>query len=79
MTQQRPDNYDEASPQSAELFHLIIENIKDYAIFMTNAEGRVISWNPGVEGLLGFTESEIVGQPIDIIFSPEDATAGVPG
>ncbi len=74
MTQEkRPDNYDEASPQSAELFHLIVENVKDYAIFMTDAEGVVVSWNPGVERVLGYTESEIVGQPIVIIFTPEDA------
>jgi len=78
MMQQRPDNYDETSPQSAELFHLIVENVKDYAIFMTDADGRVISWNPGVESLLGYTENEIVGQPIAIIFTPEDVAANTP-
>jgi len=71
--EERPDNYDKASPQSAELFHLIVENVKDYAIFMTDAAGVVVSWNPGVERLLGYAESEIVGQPIVIIFTPEDA------
>ncbi len=76
MTQEeRPDNYDEASPQSAELFHLIVENVKDYAIFMTDTKGAVVSWNPGVERLLGYTEDEIVGQPIAIIFTPEDVAA----
>ena len=74
MQRARTDN--EISPQSAELFHLIVENIKDYAIFMTEADGRVASWNPGVERLLGYTESEIVGQPITIIFTPEDAATG---
>jgi len=78
MTQQRPDNYDETSPQSAELFHLLVENIKDYAIFMTDIEGRVISWNPGVERLLGYTESEIVGQSVAIIFTPEDVAVNAP-
>ncbi len=79
MTQNLPDNYDdEASPQSAELFHLIVKNVKDYAIFMTDADGFVVSWNPGVERLLGFTESEIVGQPVNTIFTPEDVAADVP-
>jgi len=78
MTEQRPDIYGEASAQSAELFHLIVENVKDYAIFMTDADGFVVSWNPGVERLLGFTESEIVGQPVNIIFAPEDVAANVP-
>ncbi len=76
--QQRTDNYDETSPQSAELFHLIVKNVKDYAIFMTDADGFVVSWNPGVERLLGFTESEIVGQPVSIIFTPEDVVADMP-
>ncbi|HLM61107.1 MAG TPA: PAS domain S-box protein, partial [Pyrinomonadaceae bacterium] len=74
--QQLPDNYDEASPHSAELFHLIIENIKDYAIFMTDVSGNIISWNPGVERLLGYKENEIVGQPSSVIFTPEDVAAG---
>jgi len=78
MTQQGPNDNDETSPHSAELFHLIVENIKDYAIFMTDAEGRVVSWNPGVEKLLGYTESEIVGQSFAVIFSPEDVAADVP-
>ncbi len=78
MTQQRTDNYDETSAQSAELFHLLVENIKDYAIFMTDAKGLVISWNPGVERLLGYSESEIVGQSIAVIFTPEDVAADAP-
>ncbi len=78
MTEQRTDNYNETSPQSAELSHLLIENIKDYAIFMTDTEGRVVSWNPGVERLLGYTESEIVGQSIAIIFTPEEVAANAP-
>jgi PAS domain S-box-containing protein len=79
MTQEeRPKNYDDTSPQSAELFHSIVEDIKDYAIFMTDAAGIVVSWNPGVGRLLGYTESEIVGQPISVIFTEEDVAADVP-
>jgi PAS domain S-box-containing protein len=74
--QQGQNNHNETSPQSAELFHLIVENIKDYAIFMTNVEGRVISWNPGVERLLGYKENEIIGQSVAVIFTPEDVQAG---
>ena len=78
MQQQLPDNYDGASPQSADLFRLMIENIKAYAIFVMDTERRVISWNPGVEKLLGYAENEIVGQLGDIIFTPEDRAAGIP-
>lgn len=71
--EERTENSGAVSSQSAELFHLIVENIKEYAIFMTDADGRIVSWNLGVERLLGYTESEIVGQPITVIFTPEDA------
>jgi len=40
---------------------------------MTDAQGIVLSWNQGVERLLGYAESEIVGQPITVIFTAEDA------
>lgn len=76
MTQMPDHQRPETSPESAELFHLIVENVKDYAIFMTDAEGAVVSWNPGVERLLGYTENEIVGQPIAVIFTTEDRAAG---
>ncbi|MBA3886731.1 MAG: PAS domain S-box protein [Acidobacteria bacterium] len=61
-----------------ELFRLLVENIKDYAIFVTDQQGRVQSWNPGAERLLGYREEEIVGQPADIFFTPEDVRSGVP-
>jgi len=61
-----------------ELFSLLVENIKDYAIFVTDPEGRVRSWNPGAERLLGYSEGEIVGQPVALCFTPEDIQAGVP-
>ncbi len=78
MSLKKVNNNWESTPQGAALFHLFIENNKDYAIFMTDAEGRVISWNPGVERLLGYRESEIIGQSIAIIFTPEDVAADAP-
>ena len=66
----------ETSPHSRELFRLIVENIKDYAVFMTDADGRIISWNPGVGRVLGYAENEIVGEPVTVIFTAEDAAAG---
>lgn len=72
---QTPENRPKISAESAELFHLVVENVKDYAIFMTDADGVVISWNPGVERLLGYTENEIIGQSIAIIFTAEDRAA----
>ena len=65
-------------PQSDELFRLIVESARDYAIFATDSEGRITSWNTGAERLFGFTEEEAIGQNAEIIFTPEDRAAGVP-
>ncbi len=68
----QPDNHHEASQHSAELFQLMVENIEEYAIFMIDSEGRIVSWNPGIERLLGYSENEIIGQSASIIFTEED-------
>src|SRR3954453_8788653 len=51
----------------AGMFHLLIENVKDFAIFMLDPEGRIVSWNTGAERTLGYSEPEIIGQPFSII------------
>jgi PAS domain S-box-containing protein len=61
-----------------ELFRLLVENVQDYAIFVLDPEGRVRTWNPGAERLLGHAEGEIVGRSADTFFTPEDVRAGVP-
>ncbi|HSV78306.1 MAG TPA: PAS domain S-box protein [Ramlibacter sp.] len=47
----------------------------EYAIFSTDLERRVTSWNKGAERLLGYTEEEVLARPADIIFTPEDRDA----
>jgi PAS domain S-box-containing protein len=66
----------EISHDSPELFRLIAENIRDYAVFVTDLGGRVVSWNPGVKSLLGYDEAEWVGQQASVIFTPEDRELG---
>ena len=41
-----------APKQGAEFFHLIVENVRDYAIFAQDPDGLILSWNPGVGGSL---------------------------
>jgi PAS domain S-box-containing protein len=62
----------EMSQYSTDLFRLIAENARDFAIFVTDLDGRVVSWNPGVESLLGYAEREWVGRHASVIFTPED-------
>ena len=60
------------------LLRLLLEGIRDYAIFALDAEGRVASWNEGAERAKGYTEAEILGRPFAIFFPPEDVAAGRP-
>lgn len=60
-------------------FLTLVEQIQDYAIFMTDTEGRGVSWNTGVKRVLGFDEPEFIGQNVlDSIFTPEDIASGIP-
>jgi PAS domain S-box-containing protein len=63
--------------QTTEWYRRLIEEVHDYAIFLADREGRVISWNGGAERLLGWTEAEILGQSSFCIFVPEDLASGV--
>ncbi len=62
----------------ADLFRLLVENTKDYAVFVVDPEGRVLTWNPGAERVLGYRDSEILGQSSFITFTPEDRAQGIP-
>lgn len=64
--------------QSEERLRLMIESVRDYAIFMLDAEGRVATWNLGAERIKGYTASEIIGQHLSIFYSSEDIASGKP-
>ena len=61
-----------------ERLRLVLDSAADYAIFTTDLDRRVASWNAGAERLLGWSEEEIVGRSGDVIFTPEDRQAGAP-
>lgn len=61
-----------------ERLRMMVESVKDYAIFSLNVEGCITSWNTGAERVFGYTETEIVGQKSAIIFTPEDRASGAP-
>ncbi len=59
-------------------WRLVVDSVEDYAIFTLDLEGRVSTWNPGAERVFGWTEAEIRGREVDILFTQEDRAAGVP-
>lgn len=69
---------EQALRQSEERFRLLVEGVKDYAIFMLDAEGRVTSWNPGAERIKGYAAQEIIGQHFSRFYTPEDIERGKP-
>lgn len=63
---------------SEEQFRLLIENAKEYAIFVMDPKSRITMWNTGAEHVLGWSKEEALGRPGEIIFPPEQCTGGVP-
>lgn len=61
-----------------ERFRILVEEIKDYAIFMIDAEGRVTTWNKGAEAIEGYTADEVIGKHISIFFCKEDIDKKIP-
>ena len=64
--------------ESEESFRLLVEGVKDYAIFRSDLEGRVASWNAGAERIHGYRANEIIGQPFIVFYTPEDVERGKP-
>jgi diguanylate cyclase (GGDEF)-like protein/PAS domain S-box-containing protein len=73
-----PRRLDTPLLQSEQLLRALVESIVDYAIFMLDADGRVISWNTGAERLKGYREEEILGQHFSRFYPPEEIERGTP-
>jgi PAS domain S-box-containing protein len=65
--------------ESQERLRLLIDGVQDYAIFMMDPQGIIISWNPGAERIKGYTAEEILGSPCSRFYLEQDAAAGLPG
>jgi PAS domain S-box-containing protein len=59
-----------------EQFRLLVESVTDYAIFLLDPAGRVVSWNPGAERIKGYAAAEILGRHFSLFYPPEDRAAG---
>src|ERR1044071_8949809 len=62
--------------RTEDIYRKAIEDIRDYAIFMTDVDGIVTNWNVGAQHILGYTEEEIVGKDAAKFFTIEDRTKG---
>lgn len=64
--------------QSEERFRLLVEGVRDYAIYMLDPAGFVITWNAGAERIKGYLAGEIIGKHFSCFYRPEDIKAGRP-
>jgi PAS domain S-box-containing protein len=64
--------------QSEEMFRLLVESVKDYAIFMLDPTGHVMTWNLGAERTKGYTPDEILGKHFSVFYSQSDIESGKP-
>jgi PAS domain S-box-containing protein len=74
----RERRLEEALKESEERFRRLVEAAKDYAIFMVDADGGVITWNEGAQRVFGYEEEEILGEDGSSLFTPEDRSSGAP-
>jgi PAS domain S-box-containing protein len=68
----------EALSESERHFQLLVQAVKDYAIFMLDPQGRITTWNIGAERIKGYRAEEIVGEHFSRFYTDEDQREGVP-
>jgi PAS domain S-box-containing protein len=60
-------------------FELLVQSVTEYAIYMLDPQGRIVTWNPGAERFKGYSGNEIIGEHFSRFFTPEDRVADLPG
>ncbi len=70
--------HEEALRDSEQRFRLLVESVRDYAIFMLSPEGVIESWNSGAKLIKGYSAQEVIGRHFSLFYRPEDLAAGLP-
>lgn len=68
----------ESLARSEERYHLMVEEVEDYAILYLNKDGMVENWNKGAEKIKGYRADEIIGKSFSTFYTPEDRQSGLP-
>jgi PAS domain S-box-containing protein len=64
--------------QTEQRFRFLVEGVTDYAIFMLDAQGHIVNWNPGAARIKGYDREQIIGRHFSNFYTDEDRTAKVP-
>ena len=65
-------------PHSSSEFQILVDGVREYAIFMIDLSGHVMSWNSGAARIKGYTSEEVVGQHFSIFYTEADRQKGIP-
>lgn len=55
-----------------QLYDLFVQSVKDFAIFLLDREGRIVTWNEGGHRMLGYAPDQIIGEHLSILYTAED-------
>lgn len=69
---------DEHTTDVTDLFRLMVDSVRDYAMFILSPEGVILTWNPGAEAIKGYRADEIVGRHFSVFYPAADVRAGKP-
>lgn len=64
--------------ESEERYRILVSSVKDYAIFMLDPSGTIISWNEGARQIKGYMAEEIIGKHMSVFYTDEDIKRGEP-
>jgi PAS domain S-box-containing protein len=64
--------------ETEEMFRLLVSGVRDYAIFMLDPDGHVVTWNAGAERIKGYRADEIIGRHFSVFYPEEEARSGKP-
>ncbi|MDB5672543.1 MAG: sensor histidine kinase [Alphaproteobacteria bacterium] len=67
-----------ALAESEQRFRMLVQGVRDYALYMLDPDGRVSNWNSGAQKIKGYSAEEIVGKHFSNFYTPEDRAAGEP-
>ncbi len=62
----------------AETFQLLVDAVTDYALYMLDPDGRIVTWNSGAERFKGYSSDEVIGEHFSRFFTQQDRDAGLP-
>ncbi len=67
-----------ALPETAEQFHILVDSVEEYAIYMLDPNGTVITWNTGAQKIKGYSAEEIIGKNFAAFYTADEVATGKP-